>query len=412
MLLTLKSLLPGVKAASKKCPTPVRRRASASGPGALVIGGDCGALGVARSLGRAGIPVFFLAGKNPLAAYSRYTTQHCTWPGADDSDAVAWLIDLATRHALAGWTLFPNADEEVRLIAQHHDTLRSTFRLCTPAWETTKWLADKSLIYEKAANAQIPYPKTYQLSGSSDLAALDFKFPLILKPAIKEGQNALTQSKVWRAADREMLTRLFDDAAVMAGPGGLIVQELIPGDGDTQFSYAAVCHDGRPVLSMVAQRIRQHPANYGTGTYVETVENEVVERQAERLLQSVGYSGMVEMEFKFDIRDGAYKLLDVNPRAWTWNSIGTVAGVDFPLTMWRLAQGETPPRMRARPGAGWMYFSRDFPEAFREIFEGKLSCGAYLRSFSRPLGFAAFALDDPLPSLADWPVTIKRWLAR
>jgi predicted ATP-grasp superfamily ATP-dependent carboligase len=258
----------------------------------------------------------------------------------------------------------------------------------------------------------IQYPKTYRLSGSSDLAALDFRFPLILKPAVKEGQNALTQAKVWRAEDRETLTRLFHDATAMAGPAGLIVQELIPGDGNTQFSYAAVCQDGRPILSMVARRIRQHPANFGTGTYVETVENEAVERDAERLLQSVGYSGMVEMEFKFDARDGFYKLLDANPRAWTWNSIGTVAGVDFPLAMWRLAQGETLPRMRARPGAAWMYFSRDFPEACREIIEGKLSLLAYLRSFSKPMAFAAFALGDPLPGLADWPMTIKRWLAR
>lgn len=377
-----------------------------------MIGGDCGALGVVRSLGRAGIPVFFLAGKNPLAAYSRYTTQHGNWPGADDANAAAWLVDFAAEHKMEGWTLFPNADDEVRLVAQHHALLRSTFRLCTPAWETTKWLADKSLTYEKAAMAEVHYPKTFRLSESSDLAAMDFRFPLILKPAVKEGQNALTQSKVWRAADREILTRMFHDAVTMSGPAGLIVQELIPGDGDTQFSYAAVCQDGRPIVSMVAQRIRQRPANYGTGTYVETVENEAVERDAERLLQSVGYSGMVEMEFKFDARDGFYKLLDANPRAWTWNSIGIVAGVDFPLAMWRLTQGEAVSRMRARPGAAWMYFSRDFPEAVAEIFAGKLSAGAYLRSFSKPMAFAAFATDDLLPGFADWPMTIKRWLAR
>src|SRR5258708_1312616 len=102
-----------------------------------------------RSLGRAGIPTFFLAGRNPLAPYSRYTTQDLAWPGAPHPGAVAWLKELAGRYGLQGWTVIPCGDEEVRLIAQHHDELKSIFRLCTPAWETTRWFADKTLTYQK-----------------------------------------------------------------------------------------------------------------------------------------------------------------------------------------------------------------------------------------------------------------------
>lgn len=399
-------------------PTPINLPQTASSParlggaGAVVIGGDCGAVGVVRSLGRAGIPTVFLRGRNPLAAYSRYTTRHLAWPGAEHPGAVGWLKDLAASYDLDGWTLFPSADEEVRLIAQYHDELSSTFRLCTPGWETTKWFADKTLTYQRAAALKIDYPRTYEIAHARDLSRLDFRFPLILKPAVKEGDNALTQSKVWRVNDRDMLARLFHDAMAMAGDGGLIVQELVPGDGSTQFSYAAVCQDGLPVLSMVARRLRQHPANYGTGTFVETVHNDVIETLAERLLASVGYSGMVEMEFKLDSRDNSYKLLDVNPRVWTWNSIGTVAGVDFPLTLWRLAQGETMPRMRARSDAYWMYLSRDIPEACREIFAGTLSPVQYLSTFFRPMAFATFAVDDPKPWLIDFPMSLRRWFSK
>jgi predicted ATP-grasp superfamily ATP-dependent carboligase len=377
-----------------------------------VLGGDCGAVGVVRSLGRAGIPTLFLKGRNPLAAYSRYTTQSLSWPGAQDPGAVAWLKNLAGERGLRGWVLFPGADEDVRLIAQNHAELGKIFQLCTPVWDTTRWFADKKATYQKAAELGIAYPRTFQIRQARDLAAVDFAFPLILKPAVKSGDNALTQSKVWRATDRATLVRIFDEAASLAGDDGLIVQELVPGDGTTQFSYAAICRAGRPVASLVALRRRQHPANYGTGTFVETVDNGVVEAQAERLLQAIGYSGMVEMEFKHDARDGSFKLLDVNPRLWTWNSIGGVSGVDFPLTMWRVARGESPPRMRARAGGYWMYLSRDFPEACKEIVAGKLSAIDYLRSFGRPITFATFALDDPKPWLVDWPTSLMRWLAK
>ncbi len=382
---------------------------TAGSSGAVVIGGDCGALGVVRSLGRAGIPCFFLKGKNPLAGFSRYTTHRSAWPGPEHSEAASWLVDLADRCDLHGWMLFPNADDEVRLISQHHAELSSAYRLCTPPWEITKWLADKNLTYKKAAALGIDYPRTYALTDLADLAALECRFPLILKPAIKQGQNLLTQSKVWRVSDRDVLRRVFNDAVSMAGPGGLIVQELVPGDGSAQFSYAAVCQAGLPVISMVARRTRQHPADFGTGTFVETIDNARVEAQAELLLKAVGYSGMVEMEFKLDARDGSYKLLDVNPRTWTWNSLGIPAGVDFPLAMWRLARGETLPRMRAQSGAAWMYFSRDLPEAVREIIAGKLSPAQYLRAFRKPMTLGAFALDDPLPGLMDLPMSLMRW---
>src|SRR4030095_6322869 len=108
-----------------------------------------------------------------------------------------------------------------------------------------------------------------------------------------------------------------------------------------------------------------------------------------------------EIEFKCDSRDGAYKLLDVNPRLWTWNSIGDAAGVDFPVQMWRLAQGEKPPRMRAQSGGYWMYLSRDFPEACKEMFAGTLSPIEYLRGFFKRITFATFAIDDPKPWLVD-----------
>lgn len=391
---------------------PVGNRTRLDGPGAIVMGGDCGALGVIRGLGRSGIPTFFLEGRNPLAGYSRYTTQSLMWPGAQHPNAIAWLKDLAGRHGLQGWILLPGADEEVRLVAQHHDELKSLFQLCTPAWETVRWFADKALTYRKAAELGIDHPRTWQITTARDLPVAELAFPLILKPAVKSGDNALIQSKVWRVCDRETLDRILEDAVAMAGQGGLIVQELIPGGGSTQFSYAAVCQDGRPVLSMVARRLRQHPADYGTGTFVETVENDAVEANAERLLQAVGYSGPVEMEFKQDARDGSFKLLDVNPRLWTWNSLGDIAGVDFAATMWRVAQGERLPLMRARPGAYWMYLSRDLPGACGDMFAGRLSPVDYLRGFFQPITFATFALDDPKPWLVDFPTSVMRWLGR
>src|SRR5271154_1042266 len=75
--------------------------------GAVILGGAHGSLAVARSLGRHGIPVWFVTNDHPNAKYSRYTTRSMTWPGPDDEGAIEWLTDLAARHRLARWGVFP-----------------------------------------------------------------------------------------------------------------------------------------------------------------------------------------------------------------------------------------------------------------------------------------------------------------
>ena len=53
--------------------SPSAARQAEAPPGALILGGALGSLGLARSLGRRGIPVRFLTSDNTIARYSRYT---------------------------------------------------------------------------------------------------------------------------------------------------------------------------------------------------------------------------------------------------------------------------------------------------------------------------------------------------
>jgi predicted ATP-grasp superfamily ATP-dependent carboligase len=50
-----------------------------------------------------------------------------------------------------------------------------------------------------------------------------------------------------------------------------------------------------------------------------------------------------------------------------------------------------------------MYTSRDIIAAFQEMFRGTLNVSNYLAGFRQPLVFVNFALDDPLPAIAELP---------
>ena len=359
------------------------------------------------------MPVWFVSNESAIPKFSRYVRRNLSWRGPDQPDAAADLLDIARREHLDDWVLIPGGDAEAGFVSQHHDALSSVFVVTTPPWEQMKWAYDKHLTYDRAASLGIGYPLSYYPRGHQDVVELDCRFPLILKPTVRERKNAFTREKAWRVDDRAALVARYDEAVAMVGADAIVLQELIPGRGAAQFSYAAVWDRGMPVASLVAQRLRQLPIDFGyTSTFVQTIENKDVEAAAVRFLKSIDYSGLVEVEFKYDERDGRYKILDVNARSWTWCALGGLAGVDFPHILWRIALGEHVPPSRGQPGIAWMLSSRDMVAACRKMLAGLLSPAEYLQTLRVPTVFGAYADDDKLPGVLELPLVVSRFLTR
>jgi D-aspartate ligase len=387
--------------------------AAVSPKGALILGGAHGSLEIARSLGRRGVPVWLITADNPLAGLSRYVQRHVSWPGPDSDGAARFLVELGHRHGLKGWVLFAGSDADMRFIAQNHSTLGAAFTLTTQPWDNIRFAYDKRRMNTRAAELGIARPLTRYPRNRDDLAETGIPFPVILKPTIHETRNAFIDAKAWRADNQGMLAARYDEAKALVGAESIMIQEIIPGDGATQFSYAAVWDRGRPVGSLVAQRRRQYPINFGfTSTLVETVERPEVEAAATRFLASLDFSGLVEIEFKYDARDDSYKILDVNGRAWTWMALGAAAGIDFPALQYGLAVGESIAPTTAQIGARWLYFTRDCAASVAEMLAGRLSPIAYLQSLRHSAASAVFAWDDPLPAALDLPLSAVRIIAR
>jgi len=374
--------------------------------GAIVIGGDYRGLGVVRSLGRRGIPLCVITDEHKLAGLSRFVSYRFGWP-ATEADQLKFLLELAAHRGFAGWALFPTGDEPAALIARNHACLEGSFTLTTPSWDTLRWAYDKRLTYRLAAKLGIPCPLIWYPRNREELARLKCTFPIVLKPAHKHKPSRFTRDKAWRVTDRgEMLAR-YDEACRMIESDAIMLQELIPGN-DGQFSFAALCADGNPLALLLAVRLRQHPIDFGhSSSYVESIEHPDVERLGRSILAAMRFTGLAEVEFKLDPRDGRLKLLDINPRVWGWHTLGARAGVDFPYLAWQLANGLKPDEARGHAGIRWMRAITDLPAALGQFRAGRLSLGSYLRSLRRPLEFAIWAADDPLPSLFEIPALLR-----
>jgi predicted ATP-grasp superfamily ATP-dependent carboligase len=384
------------------------QRPTQRGPGAVVIGGDYRSLGVVRSLGRRGIPVWVLRDDHYLAHWSRYCERALPWPDTTEREKVAYLVDLAHKHGLEGWVLFPTEDETAALIARNRAELAACWRLSILAdWDTLRRAYDKRLTYQLADDAGVAHPRTSYPANAEDVDRYTGPYPVILKPAIGAPRSALAVAKAWPAKDAATLIAKYHEACASIDPSLIMLQEPIPGGGRQQLSYAALCDDGRPLASLVARRMRQWPMDFGrASTYVETVDAADVEESAERVLAKLRFSGLVEVEFKRDARDGTLKLLDINPRVWGWHTLGRPAGVDFPYLLWQLMSGVPVTRRRGTAGIRWVRGLTDLPTSLREMRAGRLSPRAYISSLTGRTEFAVLAPDDPLPALLEVPGTL------
>jgi D-aspartate ligase len=386
-------------------------RLSENTTGAVVIGGDYQGLGIVRSLGRRGIPVCVIDDEASISRYSRYTTRTIRVKSLREEDQVVEiLLEAGKRLHLDGWVLYPTREELVAALSRFRDQLTPQFRVPTPEWETTQWAWDKRNTYQLASSLDIPTPRTWYPRERSQLAALEQYLPLVIKPAVKEHFIYATKAKAWRVDSMSELERLFCQASDLVSPGEVMIQELIPGDGRQQFSYCAFFKDGEAVGSMVAQRRRQHPPDFGrASTYVESIELPELAEISTRFLKGINYYGLVELEYKYDQREETYKLLDVNARTWGYHSLGQRAGVDFPAMLFADQLGQAVEPCQATTGVKWIRLATDLPTAMVELLHGRLDWSSYWRTLRHIDVEAVFDRHDLLPWLVE--VSLLPYLA-
>lgn len=371
--------------------------------GALVVGGDHPGLAIARSLGRRHVPVILLEDKHCISLYSRYATRVVRVNDLlDPQKTVDSVLEVGRRLGLRDWVLFPTRDETVMAFSLHRQRLAEFFRVTSPEWESTRQMWDKNNTYKLAEQLGIPAPRTWTVRSREELPSLYSNLPLAIKPAIKENFFYATGAKAWRANTKGDLHRLFEAAAQSISLSEIMMQEIIPGDGERQLSYCAFFRDGRVHSSLTAKRLRQYPREFGrAATYVETAEVPEIEELSLRFLRAVNFYGIVEIEFKQDPRDDQHKILDVNARAWGFHGLGRAAGVDFPYLLFADQMGREVEPCKARSGVGWMRLLTDVPNSFVQMLLGRLSPADYIQSVRRAKAEAVFSWDDPLPFAAE-----------
>lgn len=370
-------------------------------PSAIVLGSFETALGVVRSLGRAGIDTHVMDHGRLHATRSRYASSHtCPHPADNPDGFVASLRELAASMP-AKPVLFVAADEYIAPLASQRAEIGQCARFNFPDPSLLTRIVDKAEQVALAEEVGVAVPLTQLVSNELEAERALQRIPL---PAFIKGRSAVSWRQVFGGAIKGITVTTRDEMRdvlrrVLAQGVSVVVQDIIPGDATQHQKVSAyISSSGEVLAAFTLRKLRQNPHGFGFGCLVETIENPELLTLGTDFFRRIGYRGAGSAEFKFDVRDGSYKLIELNPRYWQQNALAERAGMNFPLLDYRDACGlPGVPVTTFRAGVKWISFGSDL-ETVRGLWKrGELSIGDWWSTLQGELCWSDFSTDDPRP---------------
>lgn len=371
-------------------------------------------LSYVRSLHRRGIPTLLLTDRGRLGAPSRHELT-VELPGIVEEPAV-WLEALVAvaERSNRRPVLLVAFDHAVLFVGEHAAELERHYDFLTPPLETSAAIVDKHRQYELAAAAGIPIPRTFFPESGEAAVELagDGSYPCLIKPYV--GYNVaghFGDRKNLVVEDAPALRSEFDRLAAAGVP--CLVQEVVPGGDSAFYGYLGFWgSDGSEVAWITKQKLRQEPALFGDGTYQRTVDVPPVAELSRRFLKALNYVGVAGVEFKYDLRDDSYRLIEVNPRAVSGNELAVAAGVDLPYINYAYLVNGAAPAWEQRWDVHWINELLDLKTLLRESPTRPAATREWIRSLRRADAFALGASDDPAPLIATFGSAAYGMVAR
>lgn len=297
-------------------------------PVAVIYGASYTSLYILRGLTNK-VPVILIAPDDGFAAHSRFVDQRIIINNFDEKKLVDTFIAVGQQLQQKG-VLFPSGDYIVKVLCENFVELGAYYHAPVEPKHTLK-LINKEYQQKLCEKIGVGYPKSFHLhSDSYDLSEIKEHalFPLVIKPS-----DPILGKKLFKILQ---VNDIFEIEEVLERfyifNSDYMVSEYIPGEPVNIWGYNGYCgSDSSTIAGWAYNKPSQRPYYHGVSSVIKYEANSVIENLSRRLISHASHCGPYETEFKYDQRDGTYKLIEINPRYGKTQGVGIPGGVNLPL---------------------------------------------------------------------------------
>lgn len=299
---------------------------------AVVVGSGLNALGIVRSLAKAGIPVVVFGDDEDAAMHTRFARCHRIDSTGGDS-VIDALLAFGKSESVKP-VLFLTEEKSVTTVSERRGEILPWYHLTLSEHELLMALMRKEEFQQYAQNLGYSIPGAVHLRSSADLGGLpSLRYPCVLKPAVKDYAYGAKFKKAYVVATPDEAVALFNEISPVLSD--IIVQEWIEGtDSDIYFCLQYIDADQAEVVSFVGRKLRSWPPRIGgTASCVAAPEfHQELAAETTAFFRDVGFVGMGSMEYKRDSRDGRFYMVEPTVgRTDFQEEVATVNGINIPL---------------------------------------------------------------------------------
>lgn len=363
-----------------------------------------GGLGVMRTLGRLGVSVYAVNGDSRAAGFtSRYCRGGYFWDLDDASSAKsAERLCLVGRMAGNRPVLIPTSDDAAVFVADNAPLLSETFKFHVQPPGLVRALTSKREMYYLAKRLAIPTPMTSFPQNRQDVVRFLERatLPVMLKGIDGVRLQIRTGKKMLIVRSQRELLDSYDAMEEPENPN-LMLQEYIPGGEDTIWMFNGYFNENSDCLmGFTGKKIRQFPVYTGSTSLGVCLPNETVAQTTKAFMKAIGYKGILDIGYRYDARDGLYKVLDINPRlGGTFRLFVDANGMDVVRAQYLDLTGQPVPATTQPNGRKWIVEDSDLVSCLRYYRDGKLTMKQWVKSLREVQEGAYLATDDLRPLL-------------
>lgn len=366
----------------------------------VIIGGHIQALGLARQVSKLGIEVILLTESAwSVARFSNSVTRTYVYNNKEELLQLIKKMPLLPMETL----LFPTNDEAVEIITERYSEYKLYFALGVPNPQVVNLFNNKRNAYQFAAANGIPTPQCWYPNTMKDVEQLskELPYPVVVKPAVMYSFHSTFGKKAFRCNNAEELIHIFQRIETAKYPiESILVQEFLTGGPKHLYSYGVFAAEGKPIVSLMANRIRQNPMDFGNSTtFAMTCHIPEIKEQSEKLLNMVEYFGLGEVEWMYDPQTRKYKFLEINTRAWKWHTICNQFGKSFIETMIDYYNGVEMSYNHYSGKAAWVERLTDWTVICKEVLKGRMKLNEPCRTYRQVKESAVWSWRDPMPGV-------------
>jgi D-aspartate ligase len=355
-------------------------------------------LAVVRSLGRVGVPVYAVCeDRFTPTMMSRYLAGAYIWRQGGLNQEMM-IDDLRTigGDMRCRAILLPMDDLGAVLVAENAHDLKRWFMFPQCSSDIARMLADKGSLASLCHKVNQPHPRTVTIRSRLDLGPTlaANRYPLVFKrPQQWVGVGPTTQL----VDSAEQLVALCRHAEEHGFE--FLLQDYIPATDRQDWFFHAYCDAQFDCLaSFTGLKVRSGPPRAGATSLGESIDNPELRRQAEAFLKTIQYTGLVDMDYRFDSRDGSYNLLDCNPRLGAqFRVFQDERGIDLVRALHLDLTGRRPSYQVRSTKRRFIVEDRDMRSCVRSFLAREISASEWARSLRNIDEKAWLASDDLLP---------------